>query len=245
MSCRRPCKRGINTAAVQSLRQRAKAAAPGAAAPSSTDAPVPTEINRLIDLFNTGRYGDLERQASALADRYPKCGVVWMLLGASLQTQNKNGLPALQEAAKLLPDDADAHNNLGNALKDLGHFEEAVASYRRALEIAPALAEAYNNLGIAQNALRQLDAAVASYRRALEIKPDYAEAHSNLGLTLQTLDRFEDAVASCRRALEINPDYADAHNNMGIYRTPLATRPSSSKLPPGAGAKTIFCQGAQ
>ena len=40
-------------------------------------------------------------------------------------------------------------NNLGNALRDQGKLEEAIASYRQALRLKPDYAEAYNNLGIA------------------------------------------------------------------------------------------------
>ena len=49
------------------------------------------------------------------------------------------------------PDYAEAHNNLGNAFKEQGKLDEAVACYRRALELKPDYAEAHNNLG---NALR-------------------------------------------------------------------------------------------
>ena len=44
---------------------------------------------------------------------------------------------------------AEAHNNLGNALKDQGKLDEAVACYRRALQLRPDYAEAHNNLGVA------------------------------------------------------------------------------------------------
>ena len=40
-----------------------------------------------------------------------------------------------------------AQNNLGNALKDLGRLDEAIASYRKAIDIKPDLVEANNNLG--------------------------------------------------------------------------------------------------
>ena len=39
------------------------------------------------------------------------------------------------------PGYAEAHNNLGNALKEQGKLDEAVACYRRALELKPDFAE--------------------------------------------------------------------------------------------------------
>jgi predicted O-linked N-acetylglucosamine transferase (SPINDLY family) len=130
--------------------------------------------------------------------------------------QGKDGLPALRRAADLLPDDAEAHTNLGNALQALGQLDAAVVSCRRALEIKPDLAEAHSNLGNVLRDLGHLEDAVASYRRALEIKPDFAEAHSNLGNALRDFGEFDDAVSSYRRALVLKPDYVDAHSNLGI-----------------------------
>ena len=49
------------------------------------------------------------------------------------------------------PDYAQAHNNLGNALRDQGKLEEAVAAYRRALELKLGIAEAHSNLIFTMN----------------------------------------------------------------------------------------------
>jgi Flp pilus assembly protein TadD len=120
-----------------------------------------------------------------------------------------------RRALALKPDFAEAHNNLGNALKDQGKLAEAVAGYRRAAELKPDFAEACSNLG---NALREqgnLHEAVVCYRRALEINPNFAAAHNNLGNALREQGRLDDAVAFCRRAVELKPDFAEAHNNLG------------------------------
>ena len=123
--------------------------------------------------------------------------------------------PATAGRWNLKPDYAEAHNNLGNALKDQGKLDEAVACYRRALELKPDYAEAHNNLGVAFKDQGKLDEAVACYRRALELKPDYAEAHNNLGNALKDQGKLDEAVACYRRALELKPDFAEAHNNLG------------------------------
>lgn len=178
--------------------------------------PAVADFNQLISLFNNGRYADLENRTRSLLEQYPGSGLAWKLLCASLQMQGKDALRALQKAAEFLPDDAEAQNNYGLALQDIGQHESAVASYRRALTIDPKNAEVHNNLGTALQDLGQLDAAVNSYRFALKLKPDYAEAYNNLGIAFQELRRHDDAVASYHRALEINPDYAEAHCNLGV-----------------------------
>ena len=47
-----------------------------------------------------------------------------------------------------MPDYAEAYYNLGNALKELGRYEEAVSRYEQTLSIRPDYAEAHINLGV-------------------------------------------------------------------------------------------------
>ena len=120
-----------------------------------------------------------------------------------------------RRALELTPEFAEAHNNLGNALKDQGKLDEAVACFRRALALKPNYAKAHSNLGVALKDQEKLDEAVASFRRALELNPNYAEAQSNLGVALRRQGNPDAALACYRRALELKPDYAEAHNNVG------------------------------
>ncbi len=125
------------------------------------------------------------------------------------------GLDLIRQAVQLKPDFAEAHNDLGVALKDLGQFDEAIASSRRAIGIKPEYAEAHCNLGIALKLAGRLDEAIASYRLALKLKPDYADAFNNLGIALADAGQLEEAIASNRQAVRLAPNYADAHYNLG------------------------------
>lgn len=179
-------------------------------------APKPNELDPLIALFNSSRFAELETQAYLLTERYPRSGIPWNLLGVSLRAQGKDGLPALKKAAELMPGDAMVHNSLGNALKDRGQLDAAVASYRRSLELKRDYAEAHNNLGVALMDMKKWEEAAASYRQAIKFKPDFAGAHYNLGIYLKELGQYEAAVASYRRALELGHNYPGAYNNLGI-----------------------------
>jgi tetratricopeptide (TPR) repeat protein len=172
-------------------------------------------ISQLIAQFNAGRHPHVEARARELLDQYPNSGQLWELLAASLTMQGKDALQALERTAQLLPDNAPAHSNLGNALRELGRLGAAAACYRRTIELAPDDAAAHNNLGGALRALGRLDEAVASYRRALAIRSDYAEAYNNLGNVLLDLGQPAEAEASYRRALEFKPDYGTVHGNLG------------------------------
>lgn len=177
--------------------------------------PSPSELNKLVALFNTFRYAELERQASFLLSQYPNSGFIWQLLGTSLKMQGKDSLYAFQKAAELLPNNAGAHSNLGVALKNVGQINDAIASYRRAIKIKPDFFDAHFNLGNALNDLGQLNDAVVSYRRSLEIKPNNANAHYNLGSVLNKLGQFDNALKSYRRALEYEPSSAEVQFSVG------------------------------
>lgn len=177
--------------------------------------PSNSEINPLISLYNAGRYAELENRARSIVGQYPDFGFGWKLLGGALQMQGKNALSAFQKTAELMPGEADAHYNLGVALKSMGLLPDAAASYRRALKISPNYAEAHSNLGNVLKDLGQPDDAVDSFRRALQLTPNSDDAHNNLGAALKDIGQTDDAVASYRRAVELNPDFYMAHYNLG------------------------------
>ncbi len=164
-----------------------------------------TELAELAALIAAGRDEDLEHRAQALIGRRPNAGLAWKALSFALSRQGKDALPALENAARLMPDDAEAQSNLGNGLRSAGRLDEAAASHRRALALSPNHADAHNNLGTVLKDLGRLEEAATCYRRALELNPGFAMAHANLGIALRQLSRPAEAEASCRRALEIDP----------------------------------------
>jgi tetratricopeptide (TPR) repeat protein len=180
-----------------------------------TETVTAAEMGQLVVLFNAGRHVELESRARILAEQYPASGFVWKVLGVALSIQGKDALQALQNAAILLPNDAEAHYNLGNTLRDSGQAEHALESYRRALRIKAEFAEAHHNLGNALRDLGRFDEAVENFRRALQIKPVFAKAHFNLGNVLRDIGQLDDSAAHFRLALQIEPAYAEAHYNLG------------------------------
>jgi tetratricopeptide (TPR) repeat protein len=186
-----------------------------------------TDLAQLVINMRAQRYDEVERMARQLLIQHPNSGIVWKFFGVSLGMQGKDALHALEKAASLLPDDAEGHANLGNALRVVGRLDQAVRSYRRALDIRPDFAEAQLALADSLRILGQLDAAVASYRRALILVPDRADAHGNLGTALDGLGQVDAAVASYRQALEIEPDSAEMHSNLGIALLKLRQLPEA------------------
>jgi tetratricopeptide (TPR) repeat protein len=114
------------------------------------------------------------------------------------------------------PDYPEAYNARGNVLLRLMRYDDAVASFDKAIELMPNYPQPYNSRGNALQALRRFEDAVESYHTAIALKPDYAAAYSNCGNALQSLKRFEDAIESYGKAITLNSDYGDAYNNRGV-----------------------------
>lgn len=111
----------------------------------------------------------------------------------------------------LQPDPAsDTHFNQGNAYKDQGRLEEAIASYRKAVSLAPAFAAAHVNLGgaLAQQG-RHADAC-RSFRKALVLEPELPGAWFNLGICAYQLGDHASAKAALATYLRAQPEDREA-----------------------------------
>ena len=99
---------------------------------------------------------------------------------------------------------------------DLGRYEEAIASYDKAVEFKPDDHQAWNNRGVALFNLGRYEEAIASFDKVVEFKPDLHEAWNNRGNALDDLGRYEEAIASYDKAVEFNPDKHEAWYNRGV-----------------------------
>jgi tetratricopeptide (TPR) repeat protein len=179
------------------------------------------EIGALVALINQERLGDAEQKAQSLLSAHPNAGIVWKILSVALVRQGKDALPALRRAAQLMPQDAEAHSNLGSALHDRGLWAEALGSLRQALELQPNDIDALVDAGNALKGLGRAVDAVPVYQQALRLDPRQPEALNNLGNALLELGEYNEAVAAYQFALQIKPDDAQVHCNLGNALRPL------------------------
>jgi predicted TPR repeat methyltransferase len=198
--------------------------------------PSKADLNKLLQHYQTGRYGDAKNLALSITQKFPEHQFSWKVLGALFGQEGRKdeALNANQKAVELEPDDSQAHNNLGNALKDVDKLEEAEASYRKAIALKSDFAEPHNNLGNALKVVGRLEEAEASYRKAIALKPDYAEPHNNLGDVLKDLGRLEEAKTSLRKAIALNSDYAAAKHLLA------ALTGETTKAPPRIYVEELF-----
>src|SRR6516225_4005720 len=69
----------------------------------------------------------------------------------------------------------------GNAWRNKGDLDRAIADYNEAIRLDPKDAKAYNNRGIASRAKADLDRAIADYNEAIRLDPN-AGSYKNRGV---------------------------------------------------------------
>ena len=157
-------------------------------------------------------------QAQALARQYPNALNIWSILGAAAARTGRTdqAINAFKTVIAIKPDYAEAHYNMGIALKDQGKLEEAKDACRKALSLKPDFAELHNNMGVVLHHQGKLKEAIEAYAQALSLKPEYAEPYNNIGNALKDQGKIEEATKFYKKALSLKPDYVEAHYNMGI-----------------------------
>ena len=189
-----------------------------AAAPTT---PTPLAIGSLVALVNQDRLHDAEHQARALLTTHPAAGMLWKILSVALVRQGKDALPALRRTAALMPNDVEAHRNLGSALHDQGQWAAALDSLRQVLVLRPGDVEALVDSANALRGLGRAREAVPLYQRALQKNPQLVEAQNNLGNAFLELGDHAAAARCYRLALAMQPDDAQILCNLGNALRPL------------------------
>jgi tetratricopeptide (TPR) repeat protein len=112
------------------------------------------------------------------------------------------------------PWDADALTYLGSAQYTLGKFEEARASWSRALDLQPS-ATRWKLLGDLSYHLKKYPEAIDNYSRALALEPGNSAALCNRGLARQAVGDSSAALEDFNAALAQSPRFARAYNGRG------------------------------
>jgi FOG: TPR repeat len=118
-----------------------------------------------------------------------------------------------RRAIALRPQFADAHYNLGNALRRVEQPDAAIAAYRAAIDFRPNYRDAMFNLADLLRGTPQPAAAIEFLERLLALHPRDGDAHALLALVLHQTGRLTDAMTHFERALALNPKLAGAHYN--------------------------------
>jgi tetratricopeptide (TPR) repeat protein len=196
---------------------------PPAATPLDTNDPVQV-LNYGTELLSQGRV----REAIALYDRAAvlspeedeevsfNLGVAFSRLAKTAESEKKSDLAKAlfaeamkhyRRALELLPDYAEAHNNLGNILIEQKRFDEAATHLVAAVQANPENSSAINTLGKCLALQGKLTEALGQFQKAVELNTNSVEARFNLGNACMALGRFDDAVREFELLLQMNPEF--------------------------------------
>lgn len=138
------------------------------------------------------------------------------------------------------PQNARAHNNLGDALVTRRRFAEALPHYQTAVQLEPDYVDAQSNLAHVLVMLGRATEAVPHAEMAVRTHPDAPEVWTNYGLALAHTDRLRDAIAAFERALQLSPTAVDARYDLGNvyyqlreYTTAIAQYEQALQVQPG------------
>jgi protein O-GlcNAc transferase len=198
---------------IRSAQQSAPSASPGPGQPMSIAAALDFAV-RHHQAGNLQTAESIYRQILQFESDNPEA---LHLLGviAYQQQRHETAITLIARALARKPDFADAHSNLGNALREAGRLAEAEKSFRQAIAVNPKFAMAHYNLGNILMTLERFDEASQSFERAISANPRLTEAYTNRGIALKELGRLKEAEASYRKALSLKPDLAIVHFNLG------------------------------
>jgi len=109
-------------------------------------------------------------------------------------------IPVLLFALDRNPNDACAHQHIGNVLAGLGRVEEAVPHWETAGKLNPALSVCFRNLGLYYQTKKQdLDRAAAYYQQAIAARPSDQTLYRDLAEIWMAKNNRPEAIAVLRR----------------------------------------------
>jgi Flp pilus assembly protein TadD len=145
--------------------------------------------------------------------------VIVVSLGFATARRNvdyKSGLTMWSDVVRKRPDNARAHNNLGEILAERNDLENARAQFYEAVRLDPIYFDAQFNLGNSLALDGNLNEAKSHMIQALLINPERPNAHFALGAILARQCEWEGAANEFRIVVSSKPDYAEAHQRLGL-----------------------------
>ncbi len=184
------------------------------------------ERKRYEVLMNLGRlYFDQQRYTEAIEqfDRALKINTTpagfYNLGQARLKNKDFSGaIEALQEAARLDPQNFSVYVDLGYAREQTEDYRGSIRAYEKALELKPEATSILYALGRLYEKIDRPVSALDFYRRLVEIEegPRLGDVYRRMGEIFLNQNENEMAIKAFRNASLLNPDEHEIEYNLGI-----------------------------
>jgi tetratricopeptide (TPR) repeat protein len=163
--------------------------------------------------------------------------------------QFDQALEEFKRASELDPSQHVIYANVAESYKNLKKYDDAIASYNKALEVLSqnpkadpqTIASYHMNMGIIHGMAGKSEEASAEIKKSAELNPPNAsQAYYNLGAILVNSGKSAEAVEAFKKSVEANPKNADAQYQLGISLTGLASVTPDGKTVPAPGTVEAF-----
>lgn len=136
-----------------------------------------------------------------------------------------DALEPMQTAARLAPNNAVIHLNLGITYQNLRQNEQALAELNLAKQLSPNGFRIYIQLGnLFNNNFGRVQEALEMYLEARRLNSKLAAIHHNIGLMYMRLGKFNEAIEPFQEAIKLNYRdrntwyfISDAYSKVGRY----------------------------
>ncbi len=195
-------------------------------------------------LFEMGQFEHARKQFLQALRVDPKLWRSHIFLGI-IHDYQKRPMAAVYEyqaAIRLKPDqEGILYNNLGVSYSLAGRYEEAVASFKKALRTRSSDPKIYNNLGMTLSKIGRYQEALEAFRRG----GGEAQAYNNLGCIYLRQGEYEKAVRFFEKAMVLAPAfYTQASENLrkakmaSFYESSFSPN-TQTDIPPSSGKTEI------
>jgi tetratricopeptide (TPR) repeat protein len=192
-----------------------------------------TKANLGSSLIEDGRTGAGIKHLLDAAELDPESADIQHELAVGFRNMGEyqRSLTHFMKCLELRPSFPEAWNNLGTLYLIQRQWDQAIASFRKALSFVTYKTPqfAYNNLGLAYYGKGEYQRAVENHRRALKLSPDYSVCHDNLARVYEKLNLEEQAIQSYKRAIYYAPGNPGPHYYLGRLYLRLGLEEEATK----------------
>jgi tetratricopeptide (TPR) repeat protein len=137
-------------------------------------------------------------------------------IGLARKNDMDRALADFDQAVRIDPNYARAHNGRGAARSRKNDFDGALVDYNEAIRLEQNFGRAYDNRGLIFRQKKEYERAIADFSEAIRLEPNRAAAYSHRAWTWHLKKDADRALADFDLALRLDPKFAGAVNDRGI-----------------------------
>jgi serine/threonine-protein kinase len=161
----------------------------------------------------------VEAEVARVINDGPRPEEGYTLLADLRQTEDRlpERIDALENAVRVAPENAEAHEALARAYQKGGREEESERHYQRAIFLRPGFWPTYDHLAGFYMDQGRYDAAATQYREVVSSAPRLTRGYNNLGAMLSWLGHLDEAREVFEQSLAIEPSRSALSNLGTLY----------------------------